>query len=178
MEVPTVPLQPVTDDGWTLDESVESDIDQLMKWFPDTASIDIWGGPHFRHPFTRHSFSEDLYWGRMASFSLRDPAGAFAAFGQIYERTGCINLARLVANPAMRGQGVGRRLIEVLMTVGQSMFACPRFSLFVYRDNTPAYECYKSMGFVVTKYPGDVVLAEVCDYLTRPVGNLENANAS
>jgi len=178
VKVPRVPLPLISDDGWTLGETIERDIDQLMKWFPDADSIGIWGGPHFRHPFTRHSFSEDLHWGRMASFSLRDPAGEFAAFGQLYERIGCINLARLVANPAMRGQGVGRRLVEILMVVGQSMFACPKFSLFVYRDNTPAYACYTSMGFVVTKYPDDVVLAEVCDYLTRPVGNLESSNAS
>ena len=102
-------------DGWVLAEAVEGDIDRLMKWFSDKDAVNVWGGPEFRYPFTRHSFAEDMHWGRMASFSLRDPRGQFAAFGQVYERFERINLARLVANPAMRGQGIGKRLVKMLM---------------------------------------------------------------
>lgn len=165
-------------DDWVLRESVAGDIDRLMKWFPDAASIAVWGGPGFRHPFTRHSFAEDMHWGKMASFSLHDSRGELAAFGQLYERLGCINLARIVANPAIRGQGVGKRLVGRLMQVGRPMFPCKKFSLFVYRDNKPAYECYKSMGFMMAEFPDGVPMADVCDYLTRPVSNLENHNAS
>lgn len=159
----------VTDQGWVLNDSEEGDIDHLMSWFSDVDSVIVWGGPGFRYPFNRHSFAEDMHWGRMASFSLYDPTGNFAAFGQLYERIGRINFARLVANPAMRGGGVGKRLIGMLMLASRSMFECDEYSLFVYRDNTPAYECYKSMGFVVTEFPDGVPHADVCYYLTRPV---------
>ena len=157
------------DDGWTLATSAAADIDQLMDWFPEAADIDIWGGPSFRYPFTAETFREDVYWGRMVSFSLRNPPGGFAAFGQLYEKLGRINLARLVVNPAMRRQGVGKRLVGALMTVGEPMFPCDEFSLFVFRGNTPAYECYKSMGFVVRGYPEGVPHADMCYYLTRPI---------
>ncbi|MGI9271001.1 MAG: GNAT family N-acetyltransferase [Woeseiaceae bacterium] len=167
-----------SDDGWILEESITSDIDRLMKWFPDAPSIRLWGGPKFRYPFTRHSFAQDMLWGRIASFSLRNSDGEFAAFGQLYERSGCINLARLVANPTMRGQGVGKRLVGMLMQIGQPMFPCQKYSLFVYRHNKPAYACYKSMGFIVTEFPEDEPLAEVCEYLTRPVEELEDRHAS
>ena len=159
----------LTDDDWVLDETAASDIGQLMKWFPDADATRIWGGPAFRHPFNRHSFTEDIHWGRMATFSLRSPAGEFAAFGQLYERLNRINLARLAVNPTMRGQGIGRRLLEMLMTLGPQMFSCAEFSLFVYRDNVVAAKCYESMGFKVTSYPETALLGEVCDYLTRPV---------
>lgn len=165
------------DDAWILDETAESDIDQLMKWFPDADATRIWGGPDFRHPFNRHSFAEDIHWGRMATFSLRSPAGELAAFGQLYERLHRINLARLVVNPTMRGQGIGKRLIEALMTLGPQMFFCSEFSLFVYRDNVVAAKIYESMGFEVTNYPEKAALGEVCDYLTRPVAGLERQNA-
>ena len=167
----------LSDDAWTLDETAESDIDQLMKWFPDADATRTWGGPDFRHPFNRHSFAEDIHWGRMATFSLRSPAGELAAFGQLYARLQRINLARLAVNPTMRGQGVGRRLIEMLLTLGPQMFSCSEFSLFVYRDNVVAANAYKSMGFKVTTYPENTALRDACDYLTRPVAGLEINNA-
>lgn len=157
------------DDGWTFETSAAADIDQLMDWFPEAADINVWGGPSFRYPFTAETFREDVYWGRMVSYSLRNPFGGFAAFGQLYEKLGRINLARLVVNPAMRRQGVGKRLVGALMTVGGSMFPGDEFSLFVFRGNTPAYECYKSMGFVVRDYPESVPHADMCYYLTRPM---------
>jgi ribosomal protein S18 acetylase RimI-like enzyme len=167
-----------SDDAWVLDATAVSDIDQLMRWFPDADATRTWGGPAFRYPFNRHSFAEDIHWGRMASFSLRSPAGELAAFGQLYERLDRINLARLAVSPALRGQGVGKRLVSMLMRVGAKMFTCTEFSLFVYRDNVAAARCYESMGFTVTDYPEQAALAEVCDYLTRPVANLESQNAS
>ncbi len=166
----------LSEDAWILDETAQSDIDQLMGWFPDADATRTWGGPDFRHPFNRHSFAEDIHWGRMATFSLRSPSGELAAFGQLYERLDRINLARLAVNPTMRGQGIGRRLIEMLMTLGPQMFSCNEFSLFVYRDNVVAARCYESMGFRVTTYPEKAVLSEVCDYLTRPVAGLEKEN--
>ena len=113
----------LSDNAWILGETAESDIDQLMTWFPDADATRIWGGPDFRHPFNRHSFAEDIYWGRMATFSLHSPCGELAAFGQIYERLNRINLARLAVKPTMRGQGIGRRLMEMLMTLGPQMFS-------------------------------------------------------
>lgn len=158
-----------TDDGWVIEESATADIEELMTWFPEADDINIWGGPSFRYPFTRETFFEDIYWGRMPSFSLRDPAGDFAAFGQIYERDKRIHFARLVANPAMRRRGVGKRLISMLMVAGRTLYSRDECSLFVFRENIPAYECYTSMGFVVGAYPEDMPHADVCYYLTRPV---------
>ncbi len=159
------------DDGWILREAIAADIDDLMLWFPVYEDVHIWGGPSFRFPFTRETFFKDIYWEKMASFCLIDPSNRFAAFGQLYERNSRIHLARLVAAPEMRGRGVGRRLIEMLMTAGQAMFPSDEFSLFVFRENKPAYECYKSLGFEVTDYPDDMPHADACYYLTRAAGN-------
>ena len=111
----------LTKDGWVLQESTKPDVVAMMEWFPAADDVNIWGGPNFRFPFNRHSFFEDVKWGRMLSYSLRDPLGDFAAFGQLYER----------------------------------------------RENIPAFECYKSMGFVVSDYPDDMPHPDVCYYLTR-----------
>ena len=86
-----------------------------MTWFPDARSVLEWGGPQFRYPFTEDTFRDDCHWGRMATFRLSDPDGRFVAFGQLYKRYGRINLARLIAHPSIRGQGIGKRLVALML---------------------------------------------------------------
>lgn len=163
----------VDDAGWCLTEATDDDIDQLMSWFPDQLSVNVWGGPNFRFPFTRETFREDVRCNDMASYCLQSPDGEFVAFGQFYERVERINLARLVVHAAARGQGSGKRLIQMLMTKARPLFNLTEFSLFVFADNLPAHHCYKSMGFVAREYPGELPANMQVIYLTRPVTDLE-----
>ena len=157
----------LTQDGWTLETATSRDFDEIMAWFPDAASVDIWGGPQFRFPFTRASFLEDCQTGAMESYVLRDAAARTVAFGQSYEREGRGHLARLVTNPSMRRQGAGSKLIELIITSLEERHAFDEYSLFVYRDNVAAYECYVSLGFAVTDYPAGAAMADKCFFLTR-----------
>lgn len=156
-------------DGWDLREAHDDDFDTLMAWFPDARAVDIWGGPEFRFPFTRASFLADCRVDIMLSYSLLSPQDELAAFGQRYERNGRGHLARLVSNPAMRRQGAGRRLITMMIEAIRQEGKYEEASLFVYRDNTPAYRCYRSLGFSVQDYPDDAAMADRCYFLTRPV---------
>ena len=156
-------------DGWCLERATGKDFDELMTWFDDEQSVKVWGGPKFRYPFDRKSFLDDCHCSDMATFCLFSENNDMCAFGQFYERDKRINLARLIAHPSMRGQGIGRRLITMLMTIGADLLDLDEYSLFVYRDNTPALECYRSLGFKEHDFPPDERLADVCYYLTRPV---------
>jgi ribosomal protein S18 acetylase RimI-like enzyme len=156
-------------DGWQLVEASDRDLDELMSWFHDAAQVDVWGGPRFRFPFTRATFRKDCRWGRMPGFRLNSPAGEFSAFGQMYQRYGRINFARLVVKPGLRGQGVGRKLVGKMIEEGPKLFPADEFSLFAYRHNTAALACYRSMGFVVRDYPQGARMADQCYYLTRPI---------
>lgn len=159
--------EPPEQGDWQIAEATDRDLGELMSWFHDAAEVDIWGGPRFRFPFTKASFRKDCHWGRMPGFRLNSPAGEFSAFGQMYQRYGRINLARLVVNPGMRGQGVGRRLVGLLMEMGPQLFPADEFSLFAYRHNAAALGCYRSMGFVIRDYPEGARMADQCYYLTR-----------
>ena len=158
---------PLEDDGWTLAPAVDSEYDEVMSWFPDAGSVDIWGGPNFRYPFTRQTFREDCQLDVMTSYMLRNGDGTLAAFGQSYEREGRGHLARLVSNPALRRQGAGRQLIRMIIAALESSGAYDEYSLFVYRDNAPAYQCYLSLGFIVAEYPADAVMPDKCFFLIR-----------
>ncbi len=155
------------DDGWALEQAMDSDVDEVMAWFPDAASVDIWSGPGFRFPFSTVTFREDLRLDEMASWVLRRPGGELAAFGQSYERHGRGHLARLVVDPALRGQGAGKRLIQHIIGALDARYGYDEYSLFVYRHNETAYRCYRSMGFGVVEYPEDAAMADKCFFLTR-----------
>ena len=161
-------MNPVYQDGWLLEAATSRDFDELMTWFPDAAAVDIWGRPEFRYPFTRESFLEDCRIDAAESYVLRDPDKCFAAFGQSCDRNGRGHLMRLVANPDMRRRGAGSKLIELIIASLEERYDFDEYSLFVYRDNTPAYQCYLSLGFAVTDYPEDGKLADKCYFLTKP----------
>jgi len=183
-------MTPIIDaDGWVLDRAEAEDLDELKAWFDDARAVRSWGGPNFRYPFTAETFAEDCRWPGMDSFCLRkpDPASGgkpndgtrvgFVAFGQLYDRNGRINLARLVVHPEMRGRGIGRRLVGLLMVAGARLLPLDEYSLFVYRDNDAAISCYQAMGFEIADFPADQVLAGECYFLTRPIIAAEAARA-
>jgi ribosomal protein S18 acetylase RimI-like enzyme len=153
-----------------------ADFDELMSWFPDAASVDTWGGPGFRYPYTRATFIEDCRWPRVAARALKD-SDVLLAFGQFYERHERINLARLVVNPARRGEGLCGRLVRALMMESRRYFDRTEYSLFVYRSNRPALRCYEAAGFVIADYPAGDRLADSCFYLTRPLDPRANEPA-
>ncbi len=145
-----------------------ADIDALMAWFPDEASIRNWGGPFFDYPFDRVPFHRDCKWQELPSFCLVSH-GTLQGFGQVYERYGRVNLARLVVRPEARGCGLGQQLVNALIDASRSTLSLDQAGLFVYRANEPAYCCYRAAGFEVAPMPDDVDLGDEARYLVRPI---------
>ncbi|MDH4054866.1 MAG: hypothetical protein OEV58_05720, partial [Gammaproteobacteria bacterium] len=67
--------------SWPLIRVDAADIDELMIWFPDARSVDVWAGPKFPFPFDRQSFHAGCRWQEFASYGLRNPSDELAAFG-------------------------------------------------------------------------------------------------
>ncbi len=155
--------------SWALKTACEVDIEELMTWFPDAHSVDIWGGPKFRYPFDCETFFADCRWRDFSSYCLRNPDNEFAAFGQLGSRYDRSHLARLIVNPRIRGQGVGRKLLEMMIAAARTEQEHAEIALFVYKDNEPAYQCYLALGFAVQEYPDDAPMPDKCFYLTRAV---------
>ncbi len=147
--------------------ALESDVDSLMRWFADAQACRLWAGPHFRCPFDRRSFFDDLRWSSLASYTMTDRAGTMRGFGQVYPKRQRVHLARLAVDPANRGNGLGQELIRLIITAAREVFPWRESSLFVYRHNAGAYRCYSKAGFVEAAYPlGDPVLPG-CAFLVR-----------
>ena len=155
------------DGDWSLEAATDAAIDEVMAWFPDAESVDSWGGPSFRYPFTPVTFREDCRLDIMDSYALTDRERRLVAFGQSYERDGRGHLARLVSHPRMRRRGAGRQLIRMIIASLEVRCDYDEYSLFVYRHNEAAYQCYLSLGFVVQEYPDDAPMPDQCYFLTR-----------
>ena len=92
-----------------------------------------------------------------------------AALGQMGDRYDRAHLARLVVKPEIRGQGAGRRLLEMMIDVVREATDYSKVALFVYKDNEPAYQCYQALGFTVQEYPEKAPLKDKCYYLARDI---------
>jgi ribosomal protein S18 acetylase RimI-like enzyme len=147
---------------------------ELMSWFPDRKTCLNWGGPNFRFPFTAASFTEDIHWDTLPSYSLVGEKGALSGFGQYYLREGRCHLGRLAISPACRGQGLGRLLVEQLSEIGCNDLGADQCSLFVLEDNLAAIQCYRKSGFEFAAYPGEMPPLEGCLYMTAIPAYQEN----
>lgn len=150
-----------------LELASKADLRELMSWFDSAEATNTWAGPKFRFPFTLKTFLADCRWRAFDSFVLRREDGDLLAFGQIGTRYKRCHFARLVVNPANRGQGMGKALLSNLMAEARARYRIDEFGLFVYRHNAAALACYQSLGFVVTDYPDDAPLGDLCYYLIR-----------
>jgi ribosomal protein S18 acetylase RimI-like enzyme len=84
------------------------------------------------------------------TFSLIDPEDHVAGFGQILPRqNGTAHLARIIVSPVLRGHGIGRILCQGLIRIGSRSGGATRFTLRVYKENLPAVNLYRSLGFIV-----------------------------
>lgn len=134
----------------------KSHLAEIMEWFPDGASIAIWGGPGFRFPFTEQSFLTDLDLSNTVSFVLTSDLGSSLAFGQYYMRNERCHLSRLVVSPSGRGNGVGKHLIAQLCLQGCDDLKVSGCSLFVMSHNKSAVRLYLSLGFRNANCPEEI----------------------
>lgn len=69
------------------------------------------------------------------------------AYGELWvdDDEAGVELARLIVDPAERGQGLGRRLASGLADLGRSWY--PLIILRVHSDNLAALRCYAAAGF-------------------------------
>ena len=82
---------------------------------------------------------------------LLDAEGNTAGFGQVLPREpGTAHLGRIIVSPLLRGQGVGRALVEQLIAAALERHHPEQITLNVYTYNTPALELYRSLGFTIT----------------------------
>jgi ribosomal protein S18 acetylase RimI-like enzyme len=126
---------------------------QVKNWFSDHQAIYTWGGPNMTYPMSDENFLKLLTADHFTSFCLLNDGQQLVAFGQYYRRLEHHHLGRLAVNPNFRGQGLAKILITKILEQAFSEQSAKGASLFVFKDNIVAYQCYQSLGFIETDYP-------------------------
>ncbi len=129
-----------------------SDLQTVLTWITSPEDLKRWGGPLLTWPPQAEKTWQQIEAPAHKVFALFTDAGELAGFGQtlLREENG-VHLGRIILSPALRGQGVGRMLMQNLIEKGRKLYHPKYFSLYVYSDNLPAVKLYRSMGFVVTE---------------------------
>jgi ribosomal protein S18 acetylase RimI-like enzyme len=106
-----------------------------------------------------------------ANVALDDELG-LAGFGQALpmspRRT---HLARVIVRPDVRGQGIGRALVETLLSRAAETGAAVA-TLNVYRDNAAAAALYTSLGFARAERPSGEPPSHDTWFMQRSLGPL------
>jgi len=133
-----------------LRSSIDTDYPEIISWVPDLEAAQRWGGPNMVYPLTPEILIKIIKPKVVRTFTMVDENESVMGIGQIYfQGPSRFHLARIMVNPAARGQGYGRKLVEMLMN--RSWIVPGRyFTLNVNFDNYRAKNLYESLGFVVS----------------------------
>lgn len=102
------------------------------------------------YPLTPKSLKAIMKPAVIRTFVMFDELKVTMGVGQIYfKRPSRFHLARIMINPAARGKGHGRTLVELLM---EKSWKVPNkyFTLNVNFGNERAQKLYESLGFVIS----------------------------
>lgn len=129
-----------------------ADYATLASWVPDACACLHWAGPKLQFPFAPAQLPGLLAMpGASSQVMSRDSAEALETlgFGQFWMReAGAVHLGRIIVNPGVRGQGLGKTLCELLIAQARRATGADTFTLRVYRDNLAAHAIYMGLGFV------------------------------
>lgn len=136
-----------------------SDLEAVASWLRDQADCTLWAGRRVSFPVDPAVLPQAIEWDSSDSWSAT--AGAnIVAFGQLVPKPRRrVHLARLIAAPGRRGEGLGRFLATHLLNTALSGHPST-VSLNVVRGNEPALNLYRSLGFTEAARPSDEPASE------------------
>ena len=122
----------------------------VLTWVTTPELLQLWGGATLTFPPLVDRVWHEIGATSQNTFSLIDPAGEVVGFGQtLLRKSRTVHLARIIVSPMMRGKGLGRLLCRELIQRGATCHQPSQFTLSVYKNNTPAFNLYTSLGFTV-----------------------------
>lgn len=144
----------------TLTAPTASDYHELASWIADAEQARRWAGPNLPYPFTADALEAllELPGINVSSFCLVDARG-MCGFGQFWQPLpaavsasaaieNSVHLGRIIISPHQRGRGLGRALMEQLITKAIEVTGASAITLRVYRSNVAAATLYRQFGFV------------------------------
>lgn len=130
-----------------------SDFDAIKNWVTDEKTHALWSAKHAPYPLERNAF--DKFLADMYTKHGDCPFVAVTDGGEIVGFICCsINyesneamLAFVIVDPAQRGKGCGKEMIELASKYCFEILKADAVQLNVFTVNERARKCYESVGF-------------------------------
>jgi len=134
--------------------ATQEDLVTVATWINSPRDCEFWAGKAVVYPLQLSTLGADIGLSPRSSFCLDQHQ--IVAFGQLLDKGhGRAHLAKIIVNPELRGQGIGKRLIENLLSKArEELFSV--LGLNVNPENHIAINMYKGSGFDFVERPPTV----------------------
>jgi ribosomal protein S18 acetylase RimI-like enzyme len=131
-----------------------ADLRIAASWITSARECEQWTGPRVGFPVDVDALLRTIDFSSGSSFALADPF-QLIGFGQLLRKASARgHLARLIVNPARRGEGLGEFLVRRLLATARDA-SFHRVSLNVAEGNGRALSLYTKLGFRDAARPAD-----------------------
>lgn len=127
----------------------EENYQELISWIDSPEILLQFAGPKYIFPLTEEQLREDLADPFRFAFTVCiENSQEIIGHAQLYVKPQSISLGRIILkSEEYRGKGLGRLLVNELLSFGFSNFEKQMAELNVYDWNLSAIKCYESVGF-------------------------------
>lgn len=125
------------------------DADRVVSWVASQADAVQFAGPDVPWPLTGDTLIESARHAHYTTFLLRDRTEPVAT-GATRTASGVMRIGRVLVDPAARGRGRGRVLMDALIARAASEPDVRAIELGVFADNVAARHLYAELGFTPT----------------------------
>ncbi len=127
---------------------VESDDAEVTSWFADAGELRFFAGPRLRWPLDEGQWRSIRLDPSVTAWTgvIGDDPTPIAHAEMVTESPMRVRLARLAVSPALRGRGIGRAMMPVLLTKCLEA-GFKLVSLAIHPDNSTAILAYRTFGF-------------------------------
>lgn len=125
----------------------ENDADTILSWSKDERAFYQWSaGVLGEYPVSREQFG---FVNNLMAFTAinDDETIGFFTMRRPSQNFDELRFGFVIVDPEKRGQGYGKRMLQLGITFAKEIFGAKRVSLGVFENNESAYCCYKAVGF-------------------------------
>ncbi|WP_104401643.1 GNAT family N-acetyltransferase [Vibrio penaeicida] len=124
---------------------------QVEAWFPTREESLMWGGRVFGWPISTEKMLQRSQEKDLTFFVLleKEEVVGFIEHNKVSENE--MRLCRIAINPAFRGKGYGKKLVQLSVDNICQHGKFSVVSLAVFQHNVIAKKCYESFGFQVSE---------------------------
>lgn len=125
----------------------EKDTEIILSWSKDEIAFYKWSaGVLGEYPISKEQFG---FVNKLMPFTAinDDEVIGFFTIRRPSENFDELRFGFVVVDPQKRGQGYGKRMLQLGIKFAKEIFGAKKVSLGVFENNESAYYCYKAVGF-------------------------------